>query len=284
MVKEIKISHSITPRDNRALVQYLNDINGTHPLTPDEEVELSMRIQEGDMAARNELVRANLRFVVSVAKQYQNTGVELEDLINEGNIGLIRAAERFDPTRGFKFDTFAVWWIRQAIITALAEVSRTVRLPLNVVNQITRIKKAMAAFEQEHNRVPSNEELSAMVNLPIERISDILDMTYRTMSLDTPMAEDSDTTIGDMMASSIAATDAELMTESMRHDLGIVLSKLPVRERDILRMFFGLDSKEYSLEEIADMLHLSRERVRQLREKALRSLRKSHIGALMQYA
>jgi len=275
MIKELKIPFSITPRDSQALLRYFADISPLHPLTPDEEVELASRIHHGDKEARDTLVRANLRFVISVAKQYQNAGIALEDLINEGNIGLIRAAERFDPTRGFKFDTFAVWWIRQAITTALADSSRMVRLPLNVVGQISRIRKAETAFEQKYERMPSADELSELLDIPVERIQELRSNGNRSISLDAPLSDDTDTTMGEMLISTHSdSTDGGLMQESLRYDLGRVLETLPNREAEIIKKSFGLyGESEQSIDNIAMTMHLTRERVRQLREKALRTLR-----------
>jgi len=284
MLKELRIYQSITPRDSQSLKQYFADVNSTHPLTPDEEVELSMRIQAGDTSARNELVQANLRFVISVAKQYQNSGVSLEDLINEGNIGLIRAAERFDPTRGFKFATFAVWWIRQSITTFLAEVSRTVRLPLNVVGQLTKLRKAEARFEQDNQRLPSIDELADLVDMPEDRVRELLSSSSRTTSLDAPLTDDSESTMMDVLVSpSSDPADAGLIYESLNHDLSKALDSLPEREGAILRRHFGLDGQEETLDEIAVHFHITRERVRQLREKAIRTLQCRYSTVLNKY-
>jgi len=283
MQKELKISQSITPRDSKSLMRYFNDITSTHPLSPDEEVDLALCIRHGDVEARNRLVQANLRFVVSVAKQYQNTGVSLEDLINEGNIGLIRAAERFDPTRGFKFDTFAVWWIRQAITTALADLGRTIRLPLNVVGQVARIHKAEQEFEQKYERLPSTSELSELLDMPEERIFELTNNTSRTTSLDMPLTDDSDSTMADMLSSPIESTDSRLLHESLRYDLEQALATLTIREADIVRMCFGLGTEELSLDSIAAAQHLSRERVRQIQNRAIRMLRYRCAPTLLRY-
>lgn len=272
-MKEIKITKSITPRESKAMTRYLSDIANTHPLTPEEEVELAVRIQQGDEEARNSLVTANLRFVVSVAKQYQNLGIPLEDLINEGNIGLIRAAERFDHTRGFKFATFAVWWIRQAISAYVAINSRAVRLPQNVTDKISRIRSASAAFEQEHLRQPTTSELADLVGLEEEKIDEYMNAYHHSYSLDAPLSNDTDTCVADMLVdSSVGPTDSQLMSESLRDDLLTVINTLPERERKVIELHFGLHGKPISLEMIAIDMHITRERVRQLREKAIRHL------------
>ena len=284
-MKEIKISPSITPRESENLGRYFVDIASSRPLDPEQEANLAVLIQKGDLEARNTLVTANLRFVISVAKQYQHLGLPLEDLINEGNIGLIRAAELFDPTRGFKFATFAVWWIRQAILAFIVERSRTVRLPQNVANTILRIRTVSGAFEQENQRMPSPEELSEQMDIPAERMEDY--MTYAastTASLDAPLSIDSDTTIGDTLSDTAAdATDHALMDESLRHDLEVAMKSVSERDRTVLRKYFGLDEEPLSMDSIAYELQLSRERIRQLIEHALETLRHKHGSALMQY-
>lgn len=284
MISELKIAPNITPRDSESLKRYLVEVNTTYPLTPDQEVELALRIQRGDLQARNELVQANLRFVISIAKQYQNTGVPLEDLINEGNIGLIRAAERFDSTRGFKFDTFAVWWIRQAITSSLADVSRMVRLPVNLVGQLIRMRKVEATLEQLYERQPTADEIGERMNMPVERVMELMNHTSRTTSLDAPLTEDSESTLMDVLVSAHEdATDATLISESLAHDLNQALASLPQREGYILRTSFGLDGAAESLEMIAQDLHITRERVRQLREKAVRTLHDRYGVILNKY-
>ena len=283
-MKNLKISPSITPRETQNISRYFNDISSSFPLQPEQEVELAYQIQADDLVARNELVTANLRFVISVAKQYQHMGAELEDLINEGNIGLIKAAETFDPTKGFKFSTYAVWWIRQAILAFVAEKAHTVRLPQNVTNQLCRIRNYSIAFEQEHHRAPSVEEMAQVLDIPEERLKDYLYSANCTTSLDAPCSSDSDTTIGEMVADTATKhTDNKLMMESMRHDLQVAMDSVSPREQTILRLYFGLDSEPLSLDMIAVELHLTRERVRQLIEKATATIRRIHGKALQQY-
>ena len=247
----------------------------------DREVELAGRIRNGDRAALEELVRSNLRFVVSVAKQYQNQGLSLPDLINEGNLGLIKAAEKFDETRGFKFISYAVWWIRQSILQALAEQSRIVRLPLNQVGSMNKINKAYQRFEQEHERKPSAEELAEMLDIPVDKIADTLKMSGRHVSVDAPFVEGEDNSLIDVMVNEDSPNaDRGLINESLSTEIGRALATLTPREADILRKFFGIGTPEKTLEEIGDELHLTRERVRQIKEKAIRKLnsgQRSHI-------
>lgn len=283
-MKEIKITPSITSRDTQNLNRYFNDISSSRPLDPEKEVELANRIQQGDLQARNELVTANLRFVISVAKQYQHMGAPLEDLINEGNIGLIRAAERFDPTKGFKFATFAVWWIRQAVLNYFVDNGQPVRFPQNVANLIYRIRTESMLFEQEHLRTPSVEELARILDLPEKRIEDYLSYNNYAVSLDAPLNSDTETTVGETLSdSAFEATDNYLISESLQNDLNVALASIPVREQQVLRMFYGLDGEPLSLDSIALELHLSRERVRQLKEKGLRTVARMHGSALAQY-
>lgn len=274
-MKEIIIIPTITPRDSYALTRYFNDIKSNLPLTPEQEVELAVRIQHGDTQARDELVKANLRFVVSVAKQYNRPSIDLIDLINEGNIGLIQAAERYDPTYGFKFDSYAIWWIRRAISASLNQVYRTIRIPASVTRQMSILRKAQARFEQKYERLPSKEELSELVDMHDQRIQEIQDCYYRAMSLDTPITDDSDSTWADIFPSYESA-DEELMRESVCQELEQRISTLPKREQKILQMYFGLNGEEQSLDMIAYEMGLSRERVRQLREHALRTLRMNY--------
>ena len=284
-MKEFKISQSITPRESQNISRYFANISSTHPLDPDQEADLAVRIHKGDLQARNELVTANLRFVVSVAKQYQNMGVPLNDLINEGNIGLIRAAERFDPTKGFKFATFAVWWIRQAILAFLADKSRMVRLPLNVTNILSRIRTAANAFEQENQRPPSADELAERTGMSVEKVEEYLGHTTNTISMDTPLSADSDATVGEMLPDlSSSAADETLIAESLRHDLQVAMSSCSRREQDILRLYYGLDGEARSMDEIAMEYHLSRERVRQLIDGSIATIRSRHGEALRKYA
>lgn len=284
-MKEFKISQSITPRESENISRYFANIASTHPLAPDQEADLAVRIHKGDLQARNELVTANLRFVVSVAKQYQNMGVSLDDLISEGNIGLVKAAERFDPTKGFKFATFAVWWIRQAILAFLDDKSRMVRLPLNVTNILSRIRSAANAFEQENQRPPSSAELAERTGMSVEKMEEYLGHTTSTISMDTPLSADSDATVGEMLPDlSSSAADETLMAESLRHDLQVAMSSCSRREQEILRLYYGLDGEARSMDEIAMEYHLSRERVRQLIDGSIATIRSRHGEALRKYA
>ena len=284
-MKEFKISQSITPRESENISRYFANIASTHPLAPDQEADLAVRIHKGDLQARNELVTANLRFVVSVAKQYQNLGVPLDDLINEGNIDLIRAAERFDPTKGFKFATFAVWWIRQAIMLFLVDKSRMVRLPQNIVNVLSRIRSAANTFEQENQRPPSSAELAERTGMSVEKVEEYLGHTTSTISMDTPLSADSDATVGEMLPDlSSSAADETLIAESLRHDLQVAMSSCSRREQDILRLYYGLDGEARSMDEIAMDYHLSRERVRQLIDGSIATIRSRHGEALRKYA
>jgi RNA polymerase primary sigma factor len=284
-MKEIKITPSITPRESQNISRYFANISSTHPLDPNQEADLAMRIRKGDLNARNELVTANLRFVVSVAKQYQGLGVPLDDLINEGNIGLIRAAERFDPTRGFKFASFAVWWIRQAILSFLVDKSRLVRLPQNIANVLSRIRNEASKFEQEHLRTPSTEELAARLDMSVEKLEEYLGHVHNTSSLDAPLSSDTDTTIGETLAdSSSTPADESLSKESLRHDLYAAMQCISRREQQILCMCYGLNGESCSMDMIAEEMHLSRERVRQLLEKSIATIRRIHGDALKIYA
>lgn len=283
-MKEIKITQTITPRDSESLSRYFQDINKTQPLTPDEEADLAIRIRRGDLKARNQLVNANLRFVVSIAKQYRNMGIALDDLINEGNIGLIHAAEKFDPTYGFKFDTFAVWWIRQSIMNALAEDLRMVHLPMNVVGMIASLRKAINQFEIENQRPPTTEELAALTDIDEKRVRELMHQTPSVSSLDASVNNETETTMGEMLPDTETNhTDAALTHESLQHDISRLLHRLPHREAEILRKCFGIGDNERNLDTIAIEMDLSRERVRQIREQALAHLRQLHPEALKQY-
>ncbi|MCQ2226006.1 MAG: sigma-70 family RNA polymerase sigma factor [Paludibacteraceae bacterium] len=286
-MRQLKIRETITRRESESLEIYLNQIGHESMITPEEEVELAQRIKQGDLVARNKLTRANLRFVVSVAKQYQNQGMGLSDLINEGNLGLIKAAEKFDETKGFKFISYAVWWIRQSILQALAEQSRMVRLPLNQVNQISKINKAQAQFEQDYERKASAYEMADILDIPEDKIEEVLKSSGHTLSIDAPISDDQEDTVESKMSSAdTPSTDNYLMQESLSEEINRVLSTLPEKESSILKMCFGIDSQEMSLEEIGASFNLSRERVRQIKEKAIRSLRhgsrcdilKSYLG------
>ncbi|MBO5871282.1 MAG: RNA polymerase sigma factor RpoD/SigA [Bacteroidaceae bacterium] len=285
-MRQLKITKSITSRDSQSLDKYLQEIGREQLLTVEEEVELSQRIRKGDRQALDILVKSNLRFVVSVAKQYQNQGLSLPDLINEGNVGLIKAAEKFDETRGFKFISYAVWWIRQTILQALAEQSRIVRLPLNQVSAVNKISKAITKFEQEFERKPSPEELAELVNEVPEKINDSLRASGRHVSVDAPFVEGEDNSPLDVMENTDApAADHTLINESLSLEISRALDILNERERDIIEMSFGISQPEMTLEEIGDRFGLTRERVRQIREKAIRKLRNGNKtgGTLRSY-
>ena len=281
-MRQLKITKSITNRESASLDKYLQEI-GREPLIPvDEEVELARRIRNGDRVALEKLVKANLRFVVSVAKQYQNQGLSLPDLIDEGNLGLIKAAEKFDETRGFKFISYAVWWIRQSILQALAEQSRIVRLPLNQVGSLNKINKAYQRFEQEHERKPSAEELAELLDIPVDKIADTLKMSGRQVSVDAPFVEGEDNSLIDVMVNEDSPNaDHTLINESLSREIDRALATLTPREADIIRKFFGIGVPEKTLEEIGIELHLTRERVRQIKEKAIRRLKSSSRSKIL---
>ncbi len=282
-MRQLKITKSITNRESASLDKYLQEIGREELVTVEEEVELAGRIRNGDRAALEKLTRANLRFVVSVAKQYQNQGLSLPDLINEGNLGLIKAAEKFDETRGFKFISYAVWWIRQSILQALAEQSRIVRLPLNQVGSMNKITKAMQRFEQEHERRPSLEELADVLDMPIEKIADALKLSGRHVSVDAPFVEGEDNSLIDVMVNEDSPNaDRGLINESLKTEVERALTTLTPREADILRKFFGIGVPEKTLEEIGEELNLTRERVRQIKEKAIDRLKKGSRSHVLQ--
>lgn len=274
-MRQLKITKSITNRESASLDKYLQEIGREDLITVEEEVELAQRIRNGDRIALEKLTRANLRFVVSVAKQYQNQGLSLPDLINEGNLGLIKAAEKFDETRGFKFISYAVWWIRQSILQALAEQSRIVRLPLNQVGSLNKINKAFSKFEQENERRPSAEELAEQLDIPVDKIADTMKVSGRHISVDAPFVEGEDNSLLDVMINDDSPNaDRVLMNESLSKEIERVLENaLSDRERDIVKKFFGLGMPEMTLEEIGDEFGLTRERVRQIKEKAIRKLK-----------
>ena len=275
-MRQLKITKSITNRESASLDKYLQEIGREELISVEEEVELAGRIRNGDKAALEKLTRANLRFVVSVAKQYQNQGLSLPDLINEGNLGLIKAAEKFDETRGFKFISYAVWWIRQSILQALAEQSRIVRLPLNQVGSLNKINKAFSRFEQEHERKPSAEELANELGLDVDKVADTLKMSGRHVSVDAPFVEGEDNSLLDVMPNDDSPiADRGLINESLSREIDRALATLTQREADIIRMFFGIGVPEKTLEEIGEEFHLTRERVRQIKEKAIRRLKSS---------
>src|ERR1043166_5153039 len=275
-MRQLKITKSITNRESQSLEKYLQEIGRVDLISPEEEVQLAIRIRQGDQVSLDRLGRANLRFVVSVAKQYQNQGLTLSDLINEGNLGLIKAAQRFDETRGFKFISYAVWWIRQSILQALAEQSRIVRLPLNKVGLTNRIQKAYSQLEQEFEREPSAEELATMLEIDIEEVSATLGISARHVSVDTPLAEGEDNTLLDVLENPNAVkTDMELdHTESLKVEIERSLKTLTERQKEVICYFFGIGvDHPMSLEDIGERFSLTRERVRQIKDKAITKLR-----------
>lgn len=281
-MRQLKISKSITNRESASLDKYLQEIGHEELLSTDQEVELAQRIRKGDKRALERLTKANLRFVVSVAKQYQNQGLSLPDLINEGNVGLIKAAEKFDETRGFKFISYAVWWIRQSILQAIAEQSRLVRLPLNQVGSVNKITRELNKFEQEHERKPSVDEIAERVDLPEDKIADAMKANSRHVSMDAPIADGEDSSMIDFLAGDSSNTDKELAIESLKAEVSRILKLLTDKEQKVLRAFFGIDgSPEMTLDEIGEKYNLTRERVRQIKEKALRRLRHNTKNKLL---
>ena len=281
-MRQLKITKSITNRESASLDKYLQEIGKYELISVEEEVELAQRIKKGDQSAIEKLTKANLRFVVSVAKQYQNQGLNLPDLINEGNLGLIKAAEKFDETRGFKFISYAVWWIRQSIMQAINEQSRIVRLPLNQVSSLSKYNKAVSEFEQKNQRRPSIEELSAMLDLPTEKVADAMRLSGKHSSIDAPFVQGEEGSLIDVLADADAVkADSGLMNESLHKEIERALSTLTERERTILKLSFGIRVQEMSLEEIGDKFGLTRERVRQIREKAIRRLRNSSSSNIL---
>jgi len=281
-MRQLKITKSITNRESASLDKYLQEIGKEELITVEEEVELAQRIKKGDQKALEKLTKANLRFVVSVAKQYQNQGLSLPDLINEGNLGLIKAAEKFDETRGFKFISYAVWWIRQSILQALAEQSRIVRLPLNQVGSLNKINKAYSRFEQENERKPTAEELSIVLDLPAEKISDTLRVSGRHISVDAPFVEGEANSLLDVLINDDSPNaDHALINESLSREIDRALATLTEREQDIIKLFFGIGCSEMTLEEIGEKFGLTRERVRQIKEKAIRRLRHTSRSKLL---
>ncbi|MBQ6070656.1 MAG: RNA polymerase sigma factor RpoD/SigA [Bacteroidales bacterium] len=276
-MRQLKISKSITNRDSASLDRYLADIGKEQMITAEEEVELARKIKAGDEEALNKLTTTNLRFVVSVAKQYQNQGISLQDLINEGNVGLIKAAKRFDETRGFKFISYAVWWIRQSILQAIADQSRIVRLPLNQVGVINKIKKETARLEQKLKRIPTTEEIAEAIDMPVYKVSEIMKMNNHPQSIDSPISPNEETRFVDIFVhDNDEDTDTILMQESLASEIHDVLNTLPEKEREVLMLFYGINtSHEHTLDEIGDRMELSRERVRQIKERALKRLRQN---------
>ncbi|MCB0429540.1 MAG: RNA polymerase sigma factor RpoD/SigA [Flavobacteriales bacterium] len=282
-MRQLKITKSITNRESQSLDKYLQEIGREELLTADEEVTLAKRIKEGDPAALEKLTKANLRFVVSVAKQYQNQGLSLPDLINEGNLGLIKAAQRFDETRGFKFISYAVWWIRQSILQALAEQSRIVRLPLNQVGSLNKINKAFSKLEQEYEREPSPDEMAELLEVPEDKVADTIRVSGRHVSVDAPFVDGEDNSLLDVLVNKDSPTaDNTLMSESLQREIERSLSTLTERERDVVRLFFGIGMNHgLTLEEIGAKFDLTRERVRQIKEKAIRRLRHTSRSKLL---
>ncbi|MDD3771736.1 MAG: sigma-70 family RNA polymerase sigma factor [Weeksellaceae bacterium] len=274
-MRQLKITKQVTNRETASLDKYLQEIGKVDLITADEEVELAQRIKAGDRVALEKLTKANLRFVVSVAKQYQNQGLSLPDVINEGNLGLIKAAQRFDETRGFKFISYAVWWIRQSILQALAEQSRIVRLPLNKIGSINKINKAYATLEQEHERAPSAEEISELLDMSESDVKESMKNSGRHVSMDAPLVEGEDSNLYDVLNTGESPSpDVELMVESLRVEIERALQTLTPREADLIRLYFGLNGAHpMTLEEIGETFDLTRERVRQIKEKAIRRLK-----------
>jgi len=283
-MRQLKITKSITNRESASLDKYLQEIGREELITAEEEVSLAKKIRDGDQRALEKLTRANLRFVVSVAKQYQNQGLSLPDLINEGNLGLIKAAKRFDETRGFKFISYAVWWIRQSILQALAEQSRIVRLPLNQVGSLNKINKAYSKLEQEFEREPSAEELAHILDLPEDKIADTMKVSGRHVSMDAPFQQGEEGSLVDVLVNHDSPrADGQLMNESLSKEIDRALSTLTERERDVIKLFFGIGIPHgLTLEEIGAKFDLTRERVRQIKEKAVRRLRHSSRSKLLQ--
>ena len=274
-MRQLKITKQVTNRETASLDKYLQEIGKVDLITAEEEVELAQRIKAGDRVALEKLTKANLRFVVSVAKQYQNQGLSLPDLINEGNLGLIKAAQRFDETRGFKFISYAVWWIRQSILQALAEQSRIVRLPLNKIGSINKINKAYALLEQEHERAPSAEEISEVLDMSEGDVKESMKNSGRHVSMDAPLVEGEDSNLYDVLnIGESPSPDVQLMIESLRVEIERALQTLTPREADLIRLYFGLNGEHpMTLEEIGETFDLTRERVRQIKEKAIRRLK-----------
>lgn len=282
-MRQLKITKSITNRDSASLDKYLQEIGREDLITAEDEVELAQKIRQGDQIALEKLVKANLRFVVSVSKQYQNQGLTLPDLINEGNLGLIKAAQRFDETRGFKFISYAVWWIRQSILQAIAEQARIVRLPLNQVGALNRINKTFSKLEQEFEREPSADEVADVLEVSKEKVADSMKIAGKHVSVDAPFKDGEDGTLLDVLSNGNSPnSDINLMTESLQKEIDRSLSTLTDRERDVIKLFFGIGIPHpLSLEEIGEKFHLTRERVRQIKEKGIRRLRHTSRSKLL---
>ena len=281
-MRQLKITKSITNRESAALEKYLQEISKETMISAEEEVELAQRIKKGDQKALERLTKANLRFVVSVAKQYQNQGLSLPDLINEGNLGLLKAAERFDETRGFKFISYAVWWIRQSILQAISEQSRIVRLPLNQVGSVNKINREINRFEQINERRPSVDEIAEKVDLPQDKIDEAMNINGHQISVDAPFVEGEDNSLLDVMANTDAPmADNQLVAESLKSEIQTALNALNERERNVVEASYGINQPELTLEEIGSKFGLTRERVRQIKEKAIRKLRNSKTNKFL---
>jgi RNA polymerase primary sigma factor len=281
-MRQLKITKSITNRNSDSLEKYLHDIGKEDLITPEEEVELAKRIKMGDQEALEKLTKANLRFVVSVAKQYQHQGLSLPDLINEGNLGLIKAAKKFDETKGFKFISYAVWWIRQCILQALAEQSRIVRLPLNKIGALNKINKAFSQLEQKHEREPSPEEVAKILELPEVKVAGTLELSGRHLSVDAPFQDGEENSLLDVLPSAdTPSTDNKLIEESLSKEIERTLNTLPEKESSVIRAFYGIGTKPMSLEEIGQTIGISRERTRQIKEKAIKHLRQKSKNKLL---
>ena len=282
MMRQLKITVAITSRSSEALERYLQDISKEEMVSTDEEVELAKRIRQGDKDALERLVKANLRFVVSVAKQYQGQGLELTDLINEGNVGLINAAMKFDETRGFKFISYAVWWVRQSILQALADKSRLVRLPLNQIVYVSKVNHFYHDFMQKNNRAPSLDEVADALGMEKSKVNAALLTSGKHISMNAPLIDDEDSCLLDLLTNDDKGNaDSSLISDSLKEEVHHALDLLPERESQVIRMYFGINTPELSLEEIGEKLNLSRERVRQIKEKALTLLRNAQIGSVL---
>lgn len=278
-MRQLKITQSITNRESTALEKYLQDISHEGLVSVEEEIELARKIKKGDVKALEKLTKANLRFVVSVAKQYQNQGLSLPDLINEGNLGLIKAAKKYDETRGFKFISYAMWWIRQSIMQAISEQSRIVRVPINQMGVIHKMRKVVQQFEQEYQRLPSIDEIAEQIDLPKEKIVEIMSMITKKISMDAPISTNDDGNLLDVLPNKNSpSADEDLLEEGLKKEIERLLVSLSEREQIILRGYFGINQREMSLEEIGEQTGLTRERVRQLKEKAIKRLRCNAIG------
>lgn len=282
MMRQLKITVAITSRGSEALERYLQDISKEEMVSTDEEVELAKRIRQGDKEALERLVKANLRFVVSVAKQYQGQGLELTDLINEGNVGLINAAMKFDETRGFKFISYAVWWVRQSILQALADKSRLVRLPLNQIGYVSKVNHFYHDFMQKNNRAPTLDEVADALGMEKSKVNAALLTSGKHISMNAPLIDDEDSCLLDLLTNDDKGNaDSSLISDSLKEEVHHALDLLPERESQVIRMYFGINTPELSLEEIGEKLNLSRERVRQIKEKALTLLRNAQIGSVL---